>query len=330
MTESKTQDTMYEYEKYIATPEKFREILNKFGVAIIPRVINEEQCANTISKKWDYFEHISQTWEVPINRNDKKSWKSFWKLFPKHSMLHQHFGVGHTQAVWDLRQNPDIVNIFAKFWDVEPEDLLVSFDGFSFHPPPEVTGRGHYRGNTWYHTDQSFLRPDFECVQTWVTAEDVEEGDATLAFYEGSNKYHAEFEKIFETKDKSDWHKLTPDQEQFYIEKGCQEKRIKCPKGSLVAWDSRTIHCGSESFKNRKKKKWRSVVYLCYQPRSLAKEAMLKKKRKALNDLRTTSHWPAKPKLFAKNPRTYGGELPEITPIKPPVLTDLGIRLAGF
>ena len=75
MTESKTQDTMYEYEKYIATPEKFREILNKFGVAIIPRVINEEQCANTISKKWDYFEHISQTWEVPINRNDKKSWK---------------------------------------------------------------------------------------------------------------------------------------------------------------------------------------------------------------------------------------------------------------
>lgn len=330
MSESKTQDTIYEYKKYITTPEKFREILNKFGVAIIPRVISDEECASTISKKWDYFEHISQTWEVPISRNDKKSWKGFWKLFPKHSMLHQHFGVGHTQAVWDLRQNPDIVNIFAKFWDVEPEDLLVSFDGFSFHPPPEVTGRGHYRGNTWYHTDQSFLRPDFECVQTWITAEDVEEGDATLAFYEGSNKYHSEFEKIFETKDKSDWHKLTPEQEQFYIEKGCLEKRIKCPKGSLVAWDSRTIHCGSESFKNRKKKKWRSVVYLCYQPRSLAKEAMLKKKRKALNDLRTTNHWPAKPKLFGKNPRTYGGDLPEITPINAPILSKLGERLAGF
>lgn len=330
MTESKTQVGIYEYEKYITTPEKFEETLNNFGVAIIPKVIDEKKCKETISKKWDYFEHISQTWETPINRNDKKSWKGFWNLYPSHSMLHQHFGVGHIQASWDLRQDPNIVNIFAKFWGVESEDLLVSFDGFSFHPPPEDTGRGHYRGNTWYHTDQSFLRPDFECVQTWVTAEDVEEGDATLAFYESSNNYHAEFEKIFQTKDKGDWHKLTPEQEQFYIEKGCTEKRIKCPKGSLVAWDSRTIHCGSESLKTRKNKKWRSVIYLCYQPRTSAKEAMLKKKRKALNELRTTSHWPAKPKLFAKNPRTYGGELPEITPIIAPVLTDLGVRLAGF
>ena len=330
MAESKTHTTMYEYEKYVTTPEKLKNTLEKYGVAIIPRVIDEKTCQETISKKWDFFEHISQAWSTPIDRNNKKTWKEFWKLFPKHSMLHQHFGVGHTQAVWDLRQNQDVVDIFAKFWNVEPEDLLVSFDGFSFHPPPEDTGRGHYRGNTWYHTDQSFLRPDFECVQTWITSEDVEEGDATLAFYESSHKYHAEFEDTFQTKDKGDWHKLKPEEEQFYIEKGCTEKRISCPKGSLVAWDSRTIHCGSESYKNRKNPKWRSVVYICYQPRSLATEAMLKKKRKALNDLRTTSHWPAKPKLFSKNPRTYGGELPVVTPIDPPILSELGIRLAGF
>ena len=85
----------------------------------------------------------------------------------------------------------------------------------------------------------------------------------------------------------------------------------------------------SESYKNRKNPKWRSVVYICYQPRSLATEAMLRKKRKALNDLRTTSHWPAKPN-FSKNPRTYGGELPVVTPIDPPNLSELGIRLAGF
>ena len=43
-----------------------------------------------------------------------------------------------------------------------------------------------------------------------------------------------------------------------------------------------------------------------------------------------TSHWPAKVKLFPKNPRTYGNPLPEITSIVKPELTELGKKLAGF
>ena len=57
---------------------------------------------------------------------------------------------------------------------------------------------------------------------------------------------------------------------------------------------------------------------------------MLNKKRKAFKDLRMTSHWPHKPKLFPKNPRTYGNPLPNITQVKEPKLTELGYRLAGF
>ena len=79
----------------------------------------------------------------------------------------------------------------------------------------------------------------------------------------------------------------------------------------------------------------RAVCYLCYQPRSLlpstkAIEKCLKKKQKAFAELRTTSHWPLKSKLFAKHPRTYGGDMPEITPIPFPILTELGKKLAGF
>ena len=46
--------------------------------------------------------------------------------------------------------------------------------------------------------------------------------------------------------------------------------------------------------------------------------------------MRTTSHYPARVKLFAKNPRTYGAKLPEITLVNKPKLTDLGKKLAGF
>ena len=66
------------------------------------------------------------------------------------------------------------------------------------------------------------------------------------------------------------------------------------------------------------------------KPRSQATEANLRKKRKAFNDLRMTTHWPHKPILFPKNPRTYGGPLPNITEGEAPKMTELGLKIAGF
>jgi hypothetical protein len=326
---SKT-ETQYECNKYLCTKETLRKTLDTYGVAIVPSVLNEEETTNMVSGMWDFFEHITQEWHKPINRSDKKSWKGIHKLYPMHSMLIQYFSVGQAQVSWDLRQNPKIVDIFSEFWKCPSQDLLVSADGFSFNMPPEETNRGWNRNNTWYHTDQSFLRPEFECMQTWVTGLDVEDGDATLAFYEGSNKFHRKFAKEFNITKKQDWYKLNEDEEQFYINAGCEKKKIMCPKGSLVCWDSRTIHCGTEANRARKNPKHRAVIYLCYQPRIYTTEAQLKKKLKALEDMRTTSHWPCKVKLFGKNPRTYGNELPKITQIPPPVLTPLGRKLTGY
>lgn len=322
--------TTYECDKYLCTKETLRETLDKYGVAIIPNILNDEETEKMVSGIWDFFEHITQEWKKPINRNDKSSWKGIHNLYPMHSMLIQYFSVGQAQVSWDLRQNPKIVDIFAHFWKSKPEDLLVSFDGLSFNMPPEETNRGWNRNNTWYHTDQSFLRPEFECMQTWVTGLDVEDGDATLAFYEGSNKFHQEFAEEFSVTNKQDWYKLNKDEERFYMNRGCEKKKIMCPKGSLVCWDSRTIHCGTEANRGRQNPKHRAVIYLCYQPRINTTQAQLKKKRKAVEEMRSTSHWPCKVKLFGKNPRTYGNELPKITQIPKPNLTPLGRQLAGY
>jgi ectoine hydroxylase-related dioxygenase (phytanoyl-CoA dioxygenase family) len=321
---------MYEFEKYVCSKKKLKKTIEKYGVAIIPNVLNENECNEMINNIWNFFEHITQKWEIPIERNNQNSWKEFYKLYPLHSMLIQYWNVGHSQASWDVRQNIKIVEIFAYFWNCSVNDLLVSFDGLSFNFPPEITKRGWNLNNTWYHTDQSYTTPEFKCIQSFITGLDINENDATLSFMEKSNKYHEEFKNNFNITDKNNWYKLNKEQQLFYEEKNCKIMNIKCPKGSLVFWDSRTIHCGIEANKNRIEPNFRAVIYLCYMPKILCSEKNLEKKQKAFNEMRTTSHYPCNIKLFPKHPRTYGNELPTITEIEKPILSDLGKQLAGF
>ena len=122
----------------------------------------------------------------------------------------------------------------------------------------------------------------------------------------------------------------TDDKINFYEDRGCVAKRIMCPKGSMVLWDSRTIHCGTEPLKRREQSNFRCVAYLCYMPRILAPVKEIVKKIKAFEEMRVTSHWPCKIKMFPKTPRTYGAELPEITSLPMPVVTEFGRKLVGY
>jgi hypothetical protein len=55
-------------------------------------------------------------------------------------------------------------------------------------------------------------------------------------------------------------------------------------------------------------------------PRDKASKANIDKKIKAFDNLRTTTHWANRTKLFSKMPRTYGGPIPNVKQINPPVL----------
>eukprot|EP01038_Epipyxis_sp_PR26KG_P011783 gene11783-15766_t len=325
----------YEFEKYAATPATCKETLDKYGVCIIPSVLSPEECQQMVDGMWTYLERTTSGFDLPIQRNKPKTYREFSKLLPLHSMLVQHWGIGHAQYIWDLRENPKVLNIFSEVWDTPAEELLVSFDGASIHLPSEITNLGWYRNHSWLHSDQSYCRNDFECIQSWVTAFDVNEGDATLTILESSHLYHKEFAQTFNVSSKADWYKLgsldNNVEVEFYKSKGCEEKHIKCPAGSLVLWDSRTIHCGREPMKGRSQPNIRCVVYLCYTPRALVvSQKDLEKKRKAFEEMRMTSHWPHRVKLFPKTPRTYGNTLPNVVLPPPPTITSIGRRLAGF
>ena len=52
----------YEYEKYKCSPDSIKETLDKYGVAIIPEVLDENECSKMLHEIWNYFEFITKKW----------------------------------------------------------------------------------------------------------------------------------------------------------------------------------------------------------------------------------------------------------------------------
>ena len=317
---------MEEYREHYVNKNNILDKINKDGVAVIKDVLNQEELKLARKGSWQTLNYLTKNLEKPIQKKDPSSWKTLYELFPIHSMLIQHWKIGHAQYVWDIRQNEKVVDVFSKIWN--DSNLLTSFDGISFHLPPEQTNRGWYRGNDWFHTDQSPLKIGLKCVQGIVTLYDVNKGDASLRVLKGSNNYHQDFFNHFNNQEKNDWYKIK-DEEMSYFD-NFERNTILAKAGSLILWDSRTFHQGIEPRKTREKPNFRSIVYVCMTPRSWSDEKNILKKQKAFNEMRLTSHWPHKVKLFPKNPRTYGKELGAIASLKKPILSDLGKKLAGF
>ena len=45
----------YEYEKYLTTSEGVKDMIDKYGVAIVPGVLNHDEIQNMRNGMWDYL-----------------------------------------------------------------------------------------------------------------------------------------------------------------------------------------------------------------------------------------------------------------------------------
>lgn len=308
--------------------------LENDGYAIIPNLLDHQECVALHRGVWDFWEARG------IKRTDTTTWKDIHKYFPTKGMLIQYWSVGQMQPIWDLRSNPKVTGVFESIWGTT--NLTCSFDGMAMGLAPEITNRGwDHKQKGWLHLDQSPTRNGFECVQGWVTPCRVEEGDASLTVLRGSHKLHGEFAEAFNlkvrpeddakvrAKKRADWYALTPEQVQWYKDK-CQQVTITCPKGSMVLWESRTVHAGKGPVQGRARPKNRMVAYISMMPDDLTPRQR-KTKQKAIIEGRMTTHWASqRVKLFGRVPQTRGQPLPEVPEYELPLLTARGAKLAGF
>lgn len=296
--------------------------LEELGYCVISQVLSTSEAERLYERVWREF--IEKAWPN-CRMDDRSHWK---EVFPMHNKMGIFAGpAGQTQVMWDLRQDPRIVNIFAQIWNTN--DLIVSMDGLSFMCPPEIR-EGYIK--PWPHVDQSILRrPDSVAhsnnppidfvsesplktrpytIQGQFLFEDSLEGDGGFYCIPKSHLRFDEFAPQIEAFDALGVSNTEKRQEEYLLnffshstdESGnpyCM-KHITAPRGSLILWDSRTVHWNQHANKDRPFRdnpKVRMVGYLCYVPKTRLADANKILRKDAFEKGVSTGHNPAYPEL---------------------------------
>lgn len=296
--------------------------LEEQGYAIVPGVLTDAECQSAADKIFSYLKNAGVDVTTPDIAKD----------YPNTHGIIQHLEVGHAAGVWEVRSNPKVQHVFEQIYGTN--DLVASFDGLCLMQPWHRFG-----AKPWSHMDQAPKATARQCIQGYVNLTDAsDENTGSLYVIPRSHKKFAAFFDKFpemrvvvnkkgEKKARGDWCKLENEEQRAFF--GADAIRVHGPRGSMVLWDSRTVHQSIPPV-NRATAKQRLVVYTCFQPRSLLSKLSLKKKQKAFDEFRMTTHWPAsKFKLFAKKPRTYGQEVTAFAIVRDRVETQRVLELAG-
>ncbi|CAL1540922.1 unnamed protein product [Lymnaea stagnalis] len=251
--------------------QRNRDELETLGVTVVEGVISESECHR--------HQENFRTWldTFPVDQ---------WPMTT--NSLIQRYKSGHLQPAWEVRLAAKPV--FSQLWGTEK--LLSSMDAIAIGRPPETSSEKFWEpDDNWLHVDQTADRVGLHAYQGAVYLEECAEDDWTFEVVDGSHKYFDEFLDMTRQ-----WRcrKLSPRDIRWFEAKGCRRRRVPCPKGGLILWDSRLFHANARPVKGRLNPgRWRFVVFVCMTPASWASENDLALKRKAYAEMRLTTHWPS-------------------------------------
>ncbi|KAJ7593464.1 hypothetical protein C8J56DRAFT_931149 [Mycena floridula] len=311
----------------------FRDDLVRDGFAVVP-AITAEKAATYVDAAHSWLESFN----LGYKRDDPATWKVENIPSAFKGGLFVGYGVPHEQFLWDIRQEPGVIDTFARIWGTDK--LLVSFDGVNISVPG-ILPPGHDGLKPWPHVDQSPNRTWFHCIQGIVNLLPNGPDDGGLMIMRGTRPLFAE---LFETFKKDmpeggwkyrDTYHFNQEHMKWFESKGCTWHKVTANPGDVILWDSRTCHYGAFPTSNN----FRVATYVCYKPAHLIPPDFLELKIKAMNEMSQTTHDPV---VFAVRTAAPFQGLPPFEgavdrawenkkgPAKPPVLSSVGRKLAGL
>lgn len=246
---------------------------------------------------WAHLYEISKDAPFPLTpEQDYKNMRATDLLPHKHGII-ESWRFNHFDTIREIRRDKRIHWIYALLYGTD--QLTGSIDRVNFKFPCR-----HYKSkNTWPHVDQHASNLDRITIQSYVTFLDCEADSPGNRFYDGSHKIFGEFFKAKRNDKAGDWNTLT-EKERKTLPLQCPLVKPVYEAGSLVLWDSRTVHDPDDGSNF---KEGRFVVYTCFNRAWEKKddEKFWAQKKQAFMDCRSTSHAPIPQSMFAKCPRLY-------------------------
>lgn len=334
--------------------------LEEQGYCVIPQVLSNSEARALYQRVWHEF--IEKAWPN-CRMDDRSNWK---EVFPRHNKMGVFAGsAGQTQVMWDLRQDPRIVDVFAQIWNTN--DLIVSMDGLSFMCPPEIR-EGYFE--PWPHVDQTILRRQDNVAHSnnppvgFVSESSLKTQPYTIQgqfLFEDSfdddggfyciPKSHLRFTEFSPELEIINAMGIPKNERRNAMQKFVQDffdgrrdesgnsycmKHITAPRGSLILWDSRTIHWNQHPNMNRPhtdNPRVRMVGFLCYVPKARLTETGRILRKEAFEKGVSTGHNPVHPDLKYTKDHIYQDFIQHIEDpsyTQPKInLTPLGVSLLG-
>jgi|GEM_PF-1919180 hypothetical protein len=300
--------------------ESYLKDLEELGYCVIPQVFSASETENLYERVW--HEYIEKAWPS-CKMDDRSNWK---ETFPMYNLFGIFAGpAGQTQVMWDLRQDFRIVHPFAQIWDTT--DLIVSMDGLSLMCPQEIRegyvepfphvdqavlirqdNVGHDNNSSMDFVSESSLKTKPFTVQGQFLFEDSSEYDGGFYCIPKSHLRFDEFAPVWEALNTSQSVEVKQSRRTYlldFFDRNLDEsgnpyckKHVTAPRGSLILWDSRTVHWNQHASKDRPYSdypKVRMVGYLCYVPKTRLTDENKKLRIEIFEEGVSTGHNPAAP-----------------------------------
>jgi len=277
-------------DKKAGTYGDFRDTLLKDGFVVIPSVMTPEAASSYVDAAHEWLEQYGSGYK----RSDPSTWKRENVPWSNTYGMYNRNNIGHEQFVWNVRQEPKILEVFEKVWGTN--ELLVSFDGANISIPLDMQKEEYAPiAKPWPHVDQSPLRPNFYCVQGIANLAPSGPKDGGLTVLKGSSALYTEFFKEHEATDMpaDGWSYIDKfmyndrHMEWFYA-RGCEWVKPVAQPGDLLLWDSRTCHYGAPPMENNA----RVACYVTYKPAVFASPEVIANRIDNFHAQRSTGHDP--------------------------------------
>lgn len=212
--------------------------LDAHGYAVIPSLASA-----ALRTRWidAYWETLGAMTNGAISRNDVQSHKKINNL---KGIVQEPCELSHARFAWEVRVFCRVA--FAHLYG--DCHLATSIDRLCYYYRPDSANNMPERRakGPWLHTDQSPLRKGRWWVQAFLDLLGTGELDGGLLVAAGTHQRHAAIlNACGQGAVRDDWYKLTDVDRALCAQKKLISReltKVVCPPGSLVLWDSRTLH----------------------------------------------------------------------------------------